>query len=252
MRQFAAKIPRYTCPVIAAFTPAGLPVLVSCGLWTCPVCSRRLARKWARRVRLHIEANDQTGWFFITLTFGSDYRSPTKAFAALPQLWGALQKEMKRRYPGWQYMAFVEGQAKTRGGMPHFHIISNRHPPSEKGKKGQWTKHGLHNWAVKRGFGFEVECDPVIGTEAAGYVSKYASKGDPSMPRKFRRVRASRTWTKIPKDPNKRLMVPAKGESLIDFLMRVNERSEVPLDDLYQRWHEANEALKRANDTGED
>lgn len=252
MPKYAAKIPRYKCPVIAAFDQTGKPVLVACGLWTCPTCSRRLARKWARRVRLHIESSEYAGWVFITLTFGSDYRTPTQAFKALPRLWNSLQKEMKRKYPGWEYMAFVEGQAKSRGGMPHFHIISNRYPPSELGKRGQHTKHGLHNWAVKRGFGHQATADPVEGSEAAAYVSKYASKGDPAMPKKFRRVRAARTWTKTERDPNRRLLVPAKGESLIDFLMRVNERSDVGLDDLYRRWAEANEALKRANNEGED
>lgn len=251
MPQFNAKIVRCKCPVIAAFRPTGEAVLVPCGLWGCPRCSRLLARKWARRVRLHIEANEGE-WWFLTLTFGSKYRTAEQAFRVLPKLWDTLRKQMQRKYPDWQFMAFVEGQAKTRGGMPHFHIISNRHPPSGRGKRGQWTKRGMHDWAVERGFGFEADASPVDNHEAAAYVSKYASKGDPSMPRKFRRVRASRKWTKSPRDPEKRLIVPAKGETLVNFLIRVQENSDLNLEELYQRWHDAQEALKRANTDQDD
>lgn len=247
MPLFDTKILRSKCPVIAAFSMGGEAVLVPCGLWTCPRCSRRLARTWARRVRLHIETRPHETWWFLTLTFGSQYRTPEQAFKALPRLWDSLRKQLQRRYPGWQFMAFVEGQGKTRGGMPHFHIISNRHPPTVRGKRGQYTKHGLHNWAVSRGFGFQVQADVVDGPEAAGYVSKYASKGDPAMPRKFRRVRSSQGWQKADKDPNRRLLVPAKGEKLIDFLMRVNQNADVTLEELFKRWSDAQRALIRAN-----
>lgn len=246
-----AKIVRRKCPVIAAFSTSGQAVLVPCGLWSCPRCARLLARKWARRVRLHL--NELPGeWWFITLTFGSDYRKPEQAFKVLPKLWDALRKELQRAYPSWQFMAFVEGQAKSRGGMPHFHIISNRHPPSALGKRGQWTKRGEHDWAVKRGFGFEIDCAIVNGDEASAYVAKYASKGDPSMPRKFRRVRASQSWQKLPETGKKPLIVPAKGETLVAFLIRVQGETDVDLDTLYERWREAQDDLKRLNLPDED
>lgn len=251
MRLTDDRIVRRKCPVIAAFTPQGQAVLVPCGLWSCPRCSKLLARQWARRTRLHLEAHVDE-WWFITLTFGSSYKRPEQAFRVLTLLWDSLRKEMQRNYKGWQFMAFVEGQAKTRGGMPHFHIISNRHPPSAKGQQGQWTKRGLHDWAHRRGFGFEVTCDHVNGDGASAYVSKYASKGDPTMPKGFRRVRASQGWTKLPADSEKRLLVPAKGESLVSFLLRVQEHATVGIDDLYQRWREAQDALLRANSDRDD
>jgi len=201
---------------------------------------------------LHLEARPHEAWWFLTLTFGSEYRTPEKAFKVLPKLWDSLRKELQRAYPDWQFMAFVEGQGKTRGGMPHFHVIANQHPPSKRGKRGQWTQRGLHDWAVKRGFGFEASCVVVDGQEASAYVAKYASKGDPSMPRKFRRVRASQSWTKDPVNPDRKLIVPAKGESLIAFMLRVNELTGLDMETLYQHWHEAQEALKRANDDGDD
>lgn len=248
---YNAKIVRSKCPVIAAFKPTGETVLIPCGQWTCPKCSRMLARKWARRTRLHMEARPGL-WWHIVLTFGSDYRKPETAFRALPRLWDSLRKELKREYPGWQFMAFVEGQAKTRGGMPHFHIVSNQHPPSKKGKQGQWTERGMHDWSVKRGFGFQVWCELVDGPKAAYYVSKYASKGDPAMPKGFRRVRASQGWTKDPVDPLRKLIVPAKGETLIDFLIRVNTSTGLDMETLYQHWHAAQEELKRANREDDD
>lgn len=231
---------------MAAFKQDGQTALVPCGQWSCPRCARVLARKWARRTRLHMEANPGL-WWHIVLTFGSKYRSPYTAFKAIPRLWDSLRKECKREYPDWQFMAFVEGQAKTRGGMPHFHIVGNQHPPSAKGKQGQWTERGLHDWAVKRGFGYQAYCTLVDGPEAAHYVSKYASKGDPSMPKGFRRVRASQRWTKDAVDQNRKLIVPAKGESLIEFLLRVNTLTGLDMETLYQHWHEANEQLKRSN-----
>jgi hypothetical protein len=186
-------------------------------------------------------------WWHIVLTFGSTYRKPETAFRALPRLWDSLRKELKREYPGWQFMAFVEGQAKTRGGMPHFHIVSNEHPPSKRGKAGQWTERGMHDWALKRGFGFQVWCERIDGPQAAHYVSKYASKGDPTMPKGFRRVRASQGWTKDPVDPLRKLIVPAKGETLIDYLLRVHSSTGLDMETLYEHWHTANEQLKSAN-----
>lgn len=246
VQRYSQRIIRKKCPVIAAFTRSGNAVLVRCGLWTCPFCSRMNARKWARRVRLHLEANVMD-WWFITLTFGSAYRVPISAFRVLPKLWDALRKEMQRVYPEWQFMAFVEGQAKSRGGMPHFHIISNKHVNSCRGRKGQWTQRGVHDWAVKRGFGFESSCKLIDSQEAGAYVAKYASKGDPSMPKKFRRVRSSHSWYKVPKDPSKKLIVPSKGEDLVHFLLRVQNISDVDLEKLYQSWREANDELMRIN-----
>jgi len=247
IQRYSQKIVRKKCPVIAAFTRNGKAVLIRCGLWTCPHCSRMNARRWAKRVRLQLE-QEIGEWWFITLTFGSAYRVPKTAFKALPKLWDALRKEMRRAYPNWEFMAFVEGQGKTRGGMPHFHIVSNKHIPSKKGLRGQWTQKGVHDWAVKRGFGFEASCELVDSQEAGAYVAKYASKGDPAMPKKFRRVRASRGWAKPEKDPNKRLIVPSKGETLIHFLMRVQDISDVDLETLYSSWREANDELVRVTD----
>jgi len=184
----------------------------------------------------------------ITLTFGAGYKAPNRAFAVLPRLWDALRKDMKRNTrDGWQYLAFVEGQAKTRGGMPHFHIISNREPPTKRGKYGQFTLRGLHDWAVKRGFGFEAHIRRVDSKLGAWYVSKYASKGDDSMPRGFRRVRPVRGWAKLPVDPERKLIVPSKGETLIHFMLRLNELTDVDIDTLYERWAQAQAELQIKN-----
>ena len=67
------------------------------------------------------------------------------------------------------------------------------------------------------------------------------------MPKGFRRVRASQRWTKDPVDPLRKLIVPAKGESLIEFLLRVHASTGLDMETLHQHWHDANEELKHAN-----
>jgi len=114
-------------------TKEGAAKPVFCGQWTCKRCAKLLARKWAKRVKMHIElekAEIQHGeiklFMFITLTLPGKVRTPERGFELLPKLWDRLRTIMKRKLgKGWQYVAFVEGQPE-RSHMPHFHIISNR------------------------------------------------------------------------------------------------------------------------------
>ena len=248
MAYLSGNIVRRKCPVLVGFKKSGEATLIRCGRWSCPYCSRRNARKWGKRTYQHI--HDKGGnWQMLTLTFGSKYKSPAQAFAVLPKLWDSLRKEFQRKTDsGWQFLAFVEGQTETRDGMPHFHVMTNRTLESWVGKRGYITQHNLHNWAVMRGFGFEVDLKQVVDKEAAFYVSKYASKGDPSMPKNFRRVRACRSWSKLERDIERKLIVPSKGESLIHFMMRLNDLTNVDIDTLYERWSKAQDELKLLNE----
>ena len=233
------------CPVLVGFTTQGATRLIPCGQWSCKKCAPRLARRWAVRVRKHIESrpkNRKTKFYFVTLTLGSRYRNTSQGFAAIRLLWDKLRKRFQRTYPDWQYVAFVEGQPK-RGGMPHFHVITNHPPPAKRNKHGEITRHNLHNWAVEMGWGHQAELDYLTGSKAASYVAKYATKQHPSTPKGFRRVRASNDWTKLPSDPNRRLIVQANGEDIAHFILRVHELTSLPAEQLYDAWAQAQKQL---------
>lgn len=238
-----SRVRERKCPVSVCFTKAGIPRLLFCGQWICPTCRIKLARKWAKRVYNHIvnhqmrldesDTEVHQSYFFITFTMRGNVRSVRAAFDILPKLWDTFRKRMQRRYHHFDYVAFVEGQPQ-RGGMPHFHIISSRPLPVKKGKKTEFTKRAVHDFAVKIGFGHQADMKPVASKEAAYYVSKYASKQSDETPRGFRRVRTSRTWHKLPKDPDKALLVKSRVESITDFIMRVADISHRAHEELYQ------------------
>lgn len=86
------------------------------------------------------------------------------------------------------------------------------------------------------GFGYQAYEKPVNGPKAMSYVAKYASKQHESMPKKFRRVRSSRDWAKLPDFEGDPLYVKAKDETLAAYLLRVNEATGVDMDTLLERW----------------
>lgn len=219
-------------------------------MWTCKHCAPHLAKRWAVRAKLHIasrSAGKGTRYWFITLTLGSNYRNISKAFGALPKLWDTMRKSMTRTYGTWDYLAFVEGQPK-RGGMPHFHILASVPPNAKLNAKGVMTKHNLHDWAHKKGWGYMIEVELVNSGQAASYVAKYSTKQHPSTPKGFRRVRASRQWTKLPRDPLRKLIVPAKGEDVAHFIARLADISGLPPEQCYSAYRLGIAMLKDARD----
>ncbi len=183
------------------------------------------------------------GAWFLTLTLGGQYSSVAAGFQAIPELWDTTRKAYQRYYGSFAYLAFVEGQ-QQRGGMPHFHIITPVEPPTKRGRRGYVTKHGVHDFAVAYGWGYQAELETVNGPQAAVYVSKYASKGDPSMPRSFRRVRASRDFPKLPDLGGSPLLVIARDEDIAHFMARAADYTGEQVETLYARWIEANGQLK--------
>jgi hypothetical protein len=182
------------------------------------------ARHWSWRVTLHMNNHRGPCWFW-TLTLGRKYKTAAQGFAALPGLWDRLRKYLSRNITGkWEYVAFVEGQPE-RGHMPHFHIISLTKCPKR-----------IKDVAVWNGFGHQAKEERINSGKAAHYVSKYASKQSPITPKGFRRVRASRGWTPLPKRDSSPLFVQAKAESLQDYLSRVASETNIPLDAIVDTW----------------
>lgn len=243
------------CPVTFGFNKNGKTKLIYCGQWSCPQCAKRLSRKWAQRIKEHIqkgEIDNETQWYMLTLTLGSRYTDPTNAYKALRKLWNRLRMAINRSNSDhkWQYAAFVEGQPK-RQSMPHFHIIMDIQPPAGRNKKSEITKHALHNWTNSMGWGYQSDLGRVNHDKAAAYVAKYVSKGSAMVPRGFRRVRVSMGWTKLKVDPARRLIVMRRGESVIDYILRVGEFTGIDHNDLINAYFEGKQALALANLTDE-
>jgi len=211
------------CPSFYAFDNEGNLHAVQCGQWSCPTCAKTLSRLWAWRCRLHVEKNGGEAYFW-TLTLRGKYRTAAQGYAVLPSLWDNLRKRVQRQFKSWSYCAFVEGQPQ-RGDMPHFHVISLRKSPQR-----------LKDLAMECGFGYQAKEKLINSAKAANYCAKYASKVNPATPKGFRRVRASRDWTKLPDYEADPLIVLGKNEFLTDYLLRVNRITGVPMDDLLYLW----------------
>lgn len=207
-----------------AFNTDGALIAVRCGSWYCPKCMKTNSLQWSWRVRLHMGKRHGPAYFW-TLTMGRKYKTAAQAYAALPGLWDRFRKYIARLHPGtWEYVAFVEGQPH-RVDMPHFHIISLIKAPKR-----------LKDIAVWSGFGYQADEKRVTGDKAAWYVAKYASKQSPSCPRGFRRVRASRGWTKLPEKGGPGLIVQAQKETLQAYFLRVADETGIPVDDVVSTW----------------
>lgn len=213
------------CPVTKGFNAHGRLQPINCGQWKCKDCARHLARLWAWRVRIHIENNGGTAYFW-TLTLRGKYHNAEQGFQVLPRLWNAFRMHIQRSTVDWSYCAFVEGQPK-RDYMPHFHIISLLKCPER-----------LKDVAMQSGFGYEAKESKVNGPKAASYCAKYASKISPKTPKGFRRVRASRDWAKLPDSAYPKILVKSKAETVTAYLTRVSDTFLLPINDLWEVWND--------------
>ena len=174
------------CPALFLFRTDGIVVPIRCGMWSCAHCRRALAAKWAMRTYNAIAQTD--GAYFLTFTLWGSIRTPAEGYAKIPGYWDRLRKRFQRRLDVWTYIAFCEPQTKTRGGMPHFHVITNEYPFTER----------IKDLAPKCGFGYQADKVAVNSKLAAYYVAKYVAKSDKAMPRGFRRVRCSQNFPELP------------------------------------------------------
>jgi hypothetical protein len=214
------------CPVMKAFNQDGQIVTVYCGLWSCPRCQKVLARQWAWRTKIQVEANGGVA-FFWTLTLRGKYRTALQGFLVLPKLWDTFRKIIQRFGGKFTYIAFVEGQPK-RSYMPHFHLIVMVKSPKR-----------IKDLAMQAGFGFQAKETKVTSTKAASYVAKYASKQSPETPKGFRRVRASRDWAKLPEGEPGQYIVKSRNETNAQYIMRVEAITGIAIEILKDRWLDA-------------
>lgn len=160
-----------------------------CDRWSCPECAERMRGRWILRaqigVRQYIGAGQHVD--FITITSHEklpDFASTERVWA---KAWPVLYAALKRRSSKFQFFIVPE---KHKDGRMHVHAL--------------WTADVTQKWikdnARKRGLGYQAKRKPVVSAGAAvRYMAKYLGKslGD-DIPPRFRRVRVSQGWPKIP------------------------------------------------------
>jgi hypothetical protein len=227
------------CPMAVAFSSEGQAKLLYCGKWSCKICAKRNSRIWSIHAYYGITAmaDKSARVHFWTLTMGSQYARPAEAYKAFPRLWDATRKAIQRYHKEFTFIAFVEGQPK-RSYMPHFHVLTFQSIPSGYSTRNdplEWIK----DFGAHMGFGWSNKDEMVTSLRAAGYVTKYASKGCPEIPKGFRRVRCSRNWVKSPDKAYDPYYVRSVGERIEDYLQRVEAGTGVPIDTIAQSYQKA-------------
>lgn len=100
----------------------------------------------------------------------------------------------------------------------------------------QASPYRLKDLAWHYGFGYQAKEILIESPAAASYVAKYASKGDKSIPKGFRRVRASQDWEKLPPRSRAPYIVAGKDEDISHYLIRVSEETHLSLDAAGAKW----------------
>lgn len=180
------------CMVTQGVTPDGKVFPIRCKKWSCPVCAPINALYCAIKTANGVRALQAAGIMprFATITQPGSVKTAVFAYSILFSQWEGF----RHRWDYWvrkaglenPFAAFVEGQSR-RAGMPHYHIIAAGLPDKEK----------LREFAIKSGFGFQVDLQKINpNSGVAWYVSKYSTKSSDAryMPRGFRRVRFSQDW----------------------------------------------------------
>jgi len=160
-----------------------------CDSWSCDDCAQRMAEHWGLRAALGAAAIIRRGESldFVTITSHeklADFASTERVWRSA---WAKLYNALKRRKAGLEYMIVPE---KHEDGRMHVHALWN----------AGVTKRWLKDNARARGMGYEVKIGEVKSEDNAGrYVSKYLGKNmGEEYPKRFRRVRTSHNWAKIP------------------------------------------------------
>lgn len=214
---------KYGAPFFA-FGAAGKSVHIAqgcCNHWDCPRCGEQRAKmEYGRIVNGITEISAQDALYFITLTCrGRDM--PREEALANYGTWTntvltALRKDAKKRGLTWHYVQVTELQ---RRGHPHSHILTTYYPDDlVLGTVDKWNAKTKQYEPVEAlrskylqarvkssGLGEQYDISEVrTAAAAARYVAKYMFKGlDVELPRKWKRVRYSQGFPKLPEHQDK-------------------------------------------------
>lgn len=161
-----------------------------CDKWECVECQKKKQSQWVARAIIGSKQiiSSGTELQFITITSHPSLKNFAATNAVFPRAWAKLYARMKRRLPSLSYLMTME---EHENGRLHAHLLTSYSPTLRK-----W-KTDLSN----SGFGHQTKIERVEHEgKAAGYISKYIGKslGSTPLPEKFRRVRVSENWAKLP------------------------------------------------------
>lgn len=160
-----------------------------CESWKCEECAKLLQERWQRRAKVgaHKLLEQGAKLQFVTLTSHEKVRDFTAGCAVWSFAWNKLQARLRRKSQISEYFMIPE---RHKSGALHMHAL--------------WTFNVSKRWlkdnARQCGLGYMVDVQPVESASGAvRYVTKYLAKslGD-DMPQRFRRVRVSVGWAKLP------------------------------------------------------
>ncbi len=192
----------------------------ACHSWACPRCGiLRAKREYGRIVEGCRALAKEHQLYFLTITCkGRDIsweQSEAGYLTWTNKLLTTLRKSAKKYELHWAYVQVTERQKR---GHPHSHFLTTYHPHDlVDGSKDSWkTVNGklclhrvpalrsnyLETRCVSAGLGSQYDISLVQSAEAASrYVAKYMFKESmflTSWPKKWRRVRYSRSFPKLP------------------------------------------------------
>lgn len=186
-----------------------------CKSWGCPYCAEINAGLWRARAMFgHGELVKQgKEIYFLTLT-SHEKLNPHSTLLVWPSAWKKLHARAKYAEGKQEYLMVPE---KHKDGRLHMHALCTWSLPE------RWWKDN----ARECGLGYMADHEKVRHPTGAGnYVTKYLSKSltEINWPTRFRRIRASRGWPKLPEindAENWRFTPLEKVDKLTDEVMRL-------------------------------
>jgi len=162
-----------------------------CKSWQCPACAEINKNLWTVRAYggAHFLMGQGQELFFITLT-SHEKLTPDQTLWTWPRAWAKLRDRMRYENNGTFHYLMVPERHKS--GRLHVHAVES------SGLGSRWFKDN----ARECGMGFQAKEEKITSpVGAAVYTVKYLAKSitETNWPRGFRRVRASRSWPKLPR-----------------------------------------------------
>ena len=164
-----------------------------CKMWTCPFCAEENAANWRMHAMRGVSYFQERGLdlSFITLTSrGGKGRTRERSLETFRRNFPRFRKRVVYAYDLFEYIAVPE---QHLNGVVHMHLIATYHG----------TQKFIKDKAFASGFGYIADVRIVdSGPAAAAYLSKYIGKDFISLkwPPRFRRVRCSRSWPRMPEE----------------------------------------------------
>lgn len=202
-----------------------------CDTYECEDCALRIRARHARRIALAERAFPDAHFSFVTLTSHEDVRDADKSLSLLAGAFQAWKQRMQRRYGAFEYAAVFE---RHRSGAAHMHLLINR---------AVSKKHVRKN-ARALGLGYMADVQRIAPAVAGRYVSKYLAKGSGAFPKRFRRVRYSQKWPKLPERTTQgctydtvlkaRILIDAYVYAQMGMTIKIHPQLDAQLDDQFR------------------